>query len=735
MGQFVLKNTFTRGECSPLAFARNDIQVYAQSAELIRNFHVLKEGGLRRRSGSRYRGRSKYGNRTARLVPFIYSNTQAFALEMGDEYARFWTGGGYLGGGGLTDDDGTMLFDDDGYTQLADDDEADPYEIVSPYSEDVLAGLQWVHVNDVQYFGSPDGALKPQKLKRYSNTHWAFEEVEFIDGPYLPINDQKNGLSSDDTLDTDETVEFAWESTDGLNGGLGLQSTDVGRQIRAQFGGKWSWGVITAVTDEKTCDVLIKEGNGYGGSGSESLDPGGLFSLAADEVTDAFRATEIGSKNLNKFKTYSWRLGAFSDTTGYPKSVTLFQGRVFWGRTNANPRAVFYSRSNLPDVFSPSDVDGTVTDSHGGMLDIIGARGDEILWLQEAPRLQIGTGSAVRSLGGSDVEQAFSPRNISQRLEVAQGVADVRPELVGPSTIHAGRYGKAIHDLFFDFQANTLVAPNLSVSSEHLFKAGVKEFAFQQKPNETLWTLLDDGSLAATTIERYEKVVGFTRHDLQDGDVQSICCIPGTVQDDPWLLVRREIDGETVQYVETLDPLFDNYFYDRDEAFFVDCGSTYDGAETTTVTGIDWLEGVEVDILADGHALPRATVTDGELVLPNNKRASKISFGIPITARGKLLRAPTAIPDGPALGRKCRVVEVYADLHESLGVQFESDRGTIDNVRTRNGEYASDTALMDGTYDVLIDGSWESEGQISFLARYPLPITIRALNVHLETTP
>ena len=475
----------------------------------------------------------------------------------------------------------------------------------------------------------------------------------------------------------------------------------------------------------------MKEGNGGGGSGSDSLALGGAQSIVALD-TDV----EPGSGNASVYRSYSWRLGAFSETTGYPGSVTSWDGRIFWGRTDDRPRAAWYSRANYVETMSPSDVDGTVTDSHGGMVEIAGDRVDEILWLHEAPRLQIGTTSAIRSIGPANNDAVFGPRNASQRLEVRQGASSVRPEPVGPSTVHAGRFSRSLNDLYFDFQANTLVAPPMSAASDHLLKPAVKEITFAQEPDKLLYTLLDDGTFLSTTVERYEKVIGITRHSLAGGTVKSMVAIPGSTRDDVYMIVQRTINGVAVQYVETLDPLFDPDTMVRPDAFLVDCGGTYSGAETATVSGITWLANTQVDILADGHRLPRATVsTIGVLTLPNGRRASKIQFGVPIQAYFRTMRAPSALNDGSGLGRKCRVVSVYADLYGTLGLSVRSDGGVLDRLKPLNGDdpYISDTALMNGTVPVLVDGTWESDGQVTIECTGPLPATVRALNIHLET--
>lgn len=706
MARQELRATLTRGELSPLAYARRDLELYQAGAELLKNWIVLREGGIRRRSGTRYRGATKHANKDVRFIDFVYSVAQSYALEFGDLYIRFWTQGGQVESGGS------------------------PYEIASQYAEADLPNLAWTQANDVVFIALQSMTVPPQKLTRVAATNWTLSDVNFRDGPYLPINDQYNKVTTSDVLTTGASVTVTFQNTLNVNGGAGLQSTDVGRHIRMQFSGKWSWGKITAVSSTTTCTVLIEEGNGGGGGGTNNgLSLGGAFTTSS--TTDSTGAN-LGSGNLNNVETYSWRLGAFSDTTGYPRCVCQCFGRLFFANTPANPRYIAYSYAGAPEVFTPSAVDGTVTDAHGGAYDLI--IGDEILWLQEALRLQIGTPRGVRSLGAADTEQSFGPRNVTQKLEEQEGVAAVRPVIVGPSTVHCSRFAKAINDLFFDYQVNSLVRPELSLVAEHLFDEGVKELIFQQVPHRRLWIVMENGDLRCTTLDRYEKVVGFTRHDI-GGEVVSACAIPGSDgYDEVWFAVRRTINGNTVQYVETLEPDFIRG--DVEDAWFSDCGGVYTGAATNTISGVTWLANEEVSILADGRVLPNATVSSGGvLTLPNNKTAEKVIFGLPIEARGRVLRTPILTATGSSLGRKTRVVTVDVDVYETKGLRIESDMGSSDPLIERPAGKETATYLQSGVFRIDGDGSWRSEGQFDFVADTPLPVTIRAFNITLDTEP
>jgi hypothetical protein len=266
---------------------------------------------------------------------------------------------------------------------------------------------------------------------------------------------------------------------------------------------------------------------------------------------------------------------------------------------------------------------------------------------------------------------------------------------------------------------------------------------------------LNDGTVAASIIDRYEKVVGFSRHafDPSIGDVEvpeggggfgeveidsaviSACSIPGLTQDDLYMVVRREIDSEQVQYMETLEPRFLRKA--KADAWFVDCGGQYSGAAVNEVTGVDWLEGEEVDILADGAKVPRQIVTDGSFSLPGTMTASKITFGLPIVNEGGLLPPPVQAPDGSSFGRKMRVVNCLVNAYESLGLKLLSDRGTAESVKFRKPSDPMDASspLITGKCRTGVDGSWASNGEIGWTVDGPLPGCVLSFNIGLDFEP
>jgi len=72
---------FSKGEISPELESRFDLPAYQAAARRARNVKIKRTGGLSKRMGTRFVIEAKGAD--ARLVPFQFSDEQAYALEMG----------------------------------------------------------------------------------------------------------------------------------------------------------------------------------------------------------------------------------------------------------------------------------------------------------------------------------------------------------------------------------------------------------------------------------------------------------------------------------------------------------------------------------------------------------------------------------------------------------------------------------------------------------------------------
>jgi hypothetical protein len=85
----LIQRSFAAGEIAPEIQSRVDQVKYQTGLKTLRNAYVKKSGGLQNRPGSLFVREIKDSTRATRLIPFIFSNDQTYAIEMGHQYFRF----------------------------------------------------------------------------------------------------------------------------------------------------------------------------------------------------------------------------------------------------------------------------------------------------------------------------------------------------------------------------------------------------------------------------------------------------------------------------------------------------------------------------------------------------------------------------------------------------------------------------------------------------------------------
>jgi hypothetical protein len=79
-------SNFTKGEISPEAEARFELPVYQAAVRTARNVKIQRTGGLKKRMGTRFVAEAL--SASARLIPFQFSDDQAYVLEFGQALMR-----------------------------------------------------------------------------------------------------------------------------------------------------------------------------------------------------------------------------------------------------------------------------------------------------------------------------------------------------------------------------------------------------------------------------------------------------------------------------------------------------------------------------------------------------------------------------------------------------------------------------------------------------------------------
>jgi len=113
------QTNFTAGELSPRLYGRRDLARYDNGAGTLLNAIIQPHGGVARRPGTRFVAKTKDATKPVRLAPFRFNQAQAYILEFGDFYVRFYRDGGQVTGpdmNGATVTNGDFTSDITGWT-------------------------------------------------------------------------------------------------------------------------------------------------------------------------------------------------------------------------------------------------------------------------------------------------------------------------------------------------------------------------------------------------------------------------------------------------------------------------------------------------------------------------------------------------------------------------------------------------------------------------------------------
>ena len=270
---------------------------------------------------------------------------------------------------------------------------------------------------------------------------------------------------------------------------------------------------------------------------------------------------------------------------------------------------------------------------------------------------------------------------------------------------------------------------DLCLRSQHLFDfKTIVDATAQKAPYPIMWFISSDGNLLGLTYIPEQQVGSWHRHNT-DGVFESCCAVSEGVEDALYCVIRRTINGSQKRYVERMRT---RNFKNLADAFFVDSGATYSGTPTTTISGIDWLEGKTVSILADGAVQPQQKVVNGKVTL--NHEASVVQVGLPYQSDVKTL--PVILQDqSGGMGRPKNVYKITVRVNRSSGIFAgpSFDKNDLVEYKQRTIEpCGSPPALKSDEIDLQLYSTWTRGGQVCLRQLDPLPVTMLALTCDLS---
>lgn len=672
-----LQRSFAGGEVSPEMFGRIDDVKYQSGLAKCLNFITKPTGPAENRPGFQFVREVKDSSKAVRLIPFTYSTTQTMVLEMGAGYFRFHTNGGTLLSGGV------------------------PYEITNPYAEADLFDIHYVQSADVLTLVHPSYA--PRELKRLGATNWTLTTISFGAGVSAPT-----GVTAVATCTTPKypnAYVVTAIASDGITeSSASAEGTCTGNVFENGGYNTISW---TAATGATRYYVYKKQGGIYGYIGNTDS-----LSIIDDNIAPDLSRTPPTYENV------------FSGSNEYPGAVSYYeQRRCFAGSVN-KPQNIWMTKSGTESNMSYSL---PIRDDDRISFRVAAREANTIRHIVPLSQLLLLTSSAEWRVTSVNSD-AITPTSISVKPQSYVGASNVQPVIVNNNLIYVAARGGHVRECAYNWQANGFITGDLSLRSAHLFDSyDVKDISYSKAPQPIVWMVSTSGKLLGFTYVPEQQIGAWHQHDT-DGVFESCCVVAEGAEDILYCLVRRTINGSSKRYVERLHS---RQFVDQADAFFVDCGLTYDGAPASTISGLSHLEGKMVNILADGAVHPQRVVTSGSITL--DVQASTVQVGLPITADMQTLPLAMQV-DGFGQGRMKNINKAWLRVFRSSGIFIGPNADNLVEAKQRKEEmYGTPPALKSEEIQIMLTPSWSDGGQIYVRQADPLPLTIVALTLEVAT--
>jgi len=612
----LLKNNFTGGEWSPLLEGRSDLEGYRSACRRMENMRPMVHGGAVMRGGLEFIAEARTGSKPVRLIAFNYSTNTRYVIEAGDKYFRIRRGHD----ASIAANSIATPYKAEDVFELQFKQVNDWMYIVHPeYAprklmrntdtnwtlEEVLwdyAPLRTENLNQAVKLKFENNQLSAQGDNVFTSGHVGsyFEVRNFVEGAELelklwPAAQHTTFLSSAILVrgEWDFTTSEFWWGTVYLERNRDINSGGVGPngwEVIRKWSGQSDRNVSTSgKLDDEDGAVWLRIR--YSSKGNPYYDPAmgnipnsnmperwkesfarittkdtwtkGLVRVTGYNSPTSVNAVVVGNNvPVSAEWTQRWSEGAWSAHRGFPTAVGFFEQRMFYAGNRAQPQRVWGSRSGDFENFRMG-----VADNHAVAFDIAATEANPILWLDGMQRIILGTsGGEFTMSGAASGDKPLTGTSVSIRGQSAYGSAWHSPVRANDALIFVQRQGTKLRELVFSLERDGMLAPDLTVTAEHLFRAyGVQDLGFVRWPDPSIAVALGD-CLGWLTYDKEAGMQAWAKYTSHNAIFESVCGIYGE-PDEIWCVVRRKVGNTWKRFIERFAPEATT----KAEARYLDC--------------------------------------------------------------------------------------------------------------------------------------------------------------------
>lgn len=759
---------FNGGETSRNIESRLDLPLYRRGASIIENFDVQTEGGVRNRGGTKFLGLTKgqavAGDSPCYFLPFSFSDEFSYQLEMGEQYMRIWN---------VQTQAIIQTIDTDVPYALADIPNIQfhrsfnvMYMAHGSYPLRALtrtgiasflfeiAGFEFPpmleqNVTDIQLYLD---AQRGTDVPIYADGGSPFNPS--MVGAYFEIKQERQNAWDGGGTDTQYGSSVQWSgfgaganqsdplfaafskwrlrTTGTWRGRLSVEITYDGFDLVEAGLATWEslhivGDTTNGVAENFTFDFVNRPNAnaflrinyvGQDGSCGGSLYVDEVYNYGLVQMTGYISPTEMRCDVLSDlyrqdgtttYATKYWSEGAFSANSGYPRTVTIYEDRLWLCGTDAEPCTLWGSVTDDWTNF----LTGTLADE--GIRRIPPVNG-AAAWMEAKENLFLCTDTELMLVASTNSNEGLSPNNL--RFIVQNGFGGAyRPNVISNDVIvfvDKGRK-KTREVIYNDGEAN-FRSNDLSALAKHITQQRIIQQAIQKLPDQRINYVLENGQLGVLTHERTEEVVAWQRY-VTDGNFISASAAQDGEKDALWYCIERngvymveaqivrdedtewfldsaveKLAGVDCQIAESIvigpDPTYEIIITKEDHGL-VDT----DLVRFEDVTGYDYLEGnifqvtsatADTFVLADEFGvvidpnsfnLDYIDVIDGGTELVNGRYFPDAEYGTPAKQGfSKITGIDTYVVQSPIPANKYAQYVTYAPPNSTEGV---TDQGVL----------------------------------------------------------
>jgi hypothetical protein len=765
-----LQRSFAGGEMSPEMFGRIDDVKYQTGAATMKNFIATPQGPAENRPGTAFVRAVKDSTKRTRLIPFTYSTTQTMVIELGAGYIRFHTQGATLMSGGS------------------------PYEIANPYAEADLFDIHYVQSADVMTLVHPNYAPRELRRLGATNwTLTTINFGAPISAPtgvtatrYIPASASVNA-------DTYETMSYVVTAITADEVGESVSSSVASVTNNIYVTGATNTISWTAVAGAARYRVYKLLGGLYGYIGSTTGTSIVDNNIAPDlSTTPPIYDNEFTSaSNYPGAVSYFEQRRCFAGTINEPQKIWMTKSgtesnlsyglpirdddriefRVAAREANTIRHIVPLTQLLLLTgsaewrVSSLNSDEITPTTISVRPQSYIGSSNVQPVIINNALLYCAARGGHVRELGYNWQANGFITNDMSIRsahlfdnFEISDMAFAKAPiqmiwfvstsgMLLGLTYVPEQQIGAwHKHETDGVFESCTVVAEGnedrLYVIVRRVVNGNtvryIERMASRHFQNLQDAFFVDSGATydgtntTATTVTVSGGTTWGPADVLTITASTAIFTFPGTgdvgdaivltdAAGNKYRLTIRSTTSTTVATARvdvTLPTALRN------------TATTRYSFARNTISGLSWLEGKTVSILADGAVQPRKVVTSGTITI--DRAASIIHIGLPIQADLQSLPLAMGIDNGMGQGRYKNVNKAWLRVYQSSGIFIGPDADNLVEAKQRTTEpYGTPPELKTQEIQIMLTPSWLDSGQVFIRQSDPLPLTIVGMTLEV----